>query len=158
MDPEHFEARFSLAKLLAMDAPAEAAVHLEILLKRSPENVEVRFRQAANCRALGQFAEAQEALDALLGNEPNNVEFLLERGQLALDLRQPVEAERFLLRALAQAPHEARTHLAMANCLRMAGKAGEAKQYEDSFQQIDRQRRERHEKLKKKDAVSSGGH
>jgi tetratricopeptide (TPR) repeat protein len=148
LDPDHFEARLYLAKFLDQYFPAEAAPHLALLLKRYPNNREVQFRSATNFRGLGKFDEACEILDSMLKVDPTNVPLLAERGQIALDLRKPAEAEAWLSRALTEAPHDAKLHLALASCLRMNGKEAEAQQHEDILRQMEgRMRRAQDEKF-----------
>ena len=79
IDPDQFEARLLLAKLLMHETPKEATTHFEILLRRDPENNDVRFNLAAAFRSLGQLDEAAKSLDTLLATDPQNVTYLLER-------------------------------------------------------------------------------
>jgi tetratricopeptide (TPR) repeat protein len=139
LDPDHFQARLNLAIFLAPDAPAEAAGHLERLRRSHPDDRRVLFGLASVRRDLGQLDEAQEILDELLALDPDDVTTLLERGLVALDARpdRPEEAERWLRRAYDLDPNSAEVNLALSTCLTRAGRAAEARPYQERFQQLD---------------------
>jgi predicted Zn-dependent protease len=138
--PDHFEARLELAELVAPEDPREAAGLLEALRRRHPDDNRVRYPLALVRRSLGQPDEAKQLLDEVLASEPDHAEALVVRGELALDAQQPAEAERLLRRAWTLAPDEPEANLALSNCLKVQGRADEAKTYEDRFLQIKAQR------------------
>jgi predicted Zn-dependent protease len=138
--PDHFEARLELAELVAPEDPREAASLLEAVRQRHPDDNRVRYPLALVRRSLGQPDEAKHLLDEVLVSEPDHAAALVVRGQLALDAQQPDEAERLLRRAWTLAPDEPETNLALSNCLKVVGRADEAKTYEDRFLQIKAQR------------------
>jgi tetratricopeptide (TPR) repeat protein len=135
--PDHFDARLYLALFRADRAPAEADAELEALHRQAPANNHVRFALAATRRTLGKPDDAARLLDAVLADFPDTVPALLERGQVALELAPPADAEPWLRRAVALAPDDARVNLALATCLRLAGRPADAKAYQDRFQQLD---------------------
>jgi tetratricopeptide (TPR) repeat protein len=139
LDPDHREARRFLAKFLAENHPAEAAPHLEFLQDRYPNDTEVRLWLAENRRNLGRPDEARDILEELLAKEPTHVAALLERGQVALDLRQPEEAERLLRRALELAPRDPTVNKALGDCLQLAGRHAEAKQFQETCHALHQQ-------------------
>jgi Tfp pilus assembly protein PilF len=149
IDPASFPARLYLALFRAEQAPAEAADLLQALHAQAPDDNQVRFALAAVLRNLGKPDEARPLLDAILTAQPENLFALLERGQVALDLEQPRDAEPWLRRALARAPDEPKVNLALASCMQMAGRAAEAKAYQDRYQQLEAERRKRDEAAQK---------
>jgi tetratricopeptide (TPR) repeat protein len=134
--PGHFDARLQLAELVSQTNPREAADHLETLRRRFPEDNRVRFPLGLVRRSLGQLDEARQLLDDVLASEPDHAPALVARGQIALDTQQPAEAERWLRRAWTLEPHEPETNLALGHCLKMLGRAEEAKTYEDRFRRL----------------------
>jgi tetratricopeptide (TPR) repeat protein len=146
LDADHFGARLQMAFLLEQEAPAEAAVHLELLLARQPDNERVRFELAEVQRGLGHLDEASDLLDALLASNPDHLHALLTRGRVAMEAEppQPKEAERWLRRALALAPDDPEVNLGLADCLRMTpDRASEAADYRDRFIRLDAERARR---------------
>jgi tetratricopeptide (TPR) repeat protein len=143
LDPDHFEARLTLAELVAPEDPEEAAGHLEALRRRHPNDNQVRYALALVRRSLGQSDEARQLLDDVLASEPDHAAALVARGQIALDAQQPAEAERWLRRAWDLEPDEPETNLALSNCLKMTGHADEAKTYEERFLRIKAQRKQK---------------
>src|SRR5205085_1667408 len=63
--PDLFDARLQLAEAIALEAPREAAAHLQQLHQRDPSNNQVRFYLASLRRGLGQFEEAGKLLDLM---------------------------------------------------------------------------------------------
>jgi tetratricopeptide (TPR) repeat protein len=139
LDSDHFQARLNLALFLAPDAPAEAATHFQKLRRHHPHDKRVLFGLASVRRDLGQLDEAQEVLDELLALDPDDFTALLERGLVALDAHpdRPEEAERWLRRAYDLDPNSAEVNLALSTCLTRAGRATEARAYQERFQQLD---------------------
>jgi predicted Zn-dependent protease len=150
LDPNHFEARWLLAKTIIQEAPGEAADHLEALRRRRPEDARVRFTLAETRRTLGQLDEAGRLLDEILAAAPNDVPALLERARVALDAQQPADAEPWLRRAEELAPIHPDVHLTLSRCLHLAGRLEEAERYQTRFQQLDTDRKKKQEDLVRK--------
>lgn len=136
-DASNDAARQRLAEILSRYEPAEALPHLEKLRRKRPQDPTLRLHLARCKRGLGEYDQARELLDALLVETPQSVEALLERGQLDLDLGNPAAAEPRLRRAVALEPNRRDPNLALARCLRLAGKDAEAKEFQDRVTQID---------------------
>ncbi len=146
LDPEHFGARLQMAFLLEQEAPAEAAVHLEKLRQRQPDNQRVCFELAEVQRGLGHLDEARDLLDELLAANPDHLGALLARGRVALEAEPPQleQAERWFRRARARAPDDPDVNLALADCLRMTpGRAAEAADYRERFLRLKAERAQR---------------
>jgi len=140
LDADNRQARLRLASALIREEPREAVAHLERMRRRRPDDPEVLLLTARLRRNLGEPEEAGRLLDQLLAAAPNNVPALVERGRVAMDLNHPDDAERWLRRALDLAPVQRReVYLALADCMRLAGRLEEAKQYQDEVDKIDRQ-------------------
>ena len=136
-DPGNDIARQRLAEILSRYEPAEALPHLEKLRQKRPQDPTLRLHLARCKRGLGDYDEARELLDALLAENPQSVDVLLERGQLDLDLGNSAAAEPRLRRAVALEPNRRDPNLALARCLRLAGKDDQAKKFQDRVTQID---------------------
>ncbi len=145
LDPDHLDARMYLALSVAQELPEEAVAHFHRLCQQYPDNKVARFSLASTRRALGQLEEARQVLDEMLASNPNDVSVLIERGYIALDTQRVEDAERWLRRAVELAPSDARSHLALSCCLRVAGKETEAKHYQDRFQQLEAEQTSRRE-------------
>jgi tetratricopeptide (TPR) repeat protein len=135
-DPDHPPARWWLAQALIREEPRAAAPHLEWLRRRG-DDPQVRLLTARFRRTLGEPEEAAGMLDALLAAEPDNVPALIERGRVAMDLNRPEEALRWLAGAQELSPNLRDVNLALADCLRQAGRADEAERYVIKVQEID---------------------
>lgn len=155
--PDHLQARLRLAELLTREAPGEAAPQLDWLQRHKPQHPEVRLLSARLYRNLGQPEKAAPLLDELLAATPDRVPVLVERGRVALELHQPRDAERWLLRALALAPAQRDVNLALADCLRQAGRLDEAKRYQDRAGEIDARLNKVLEELQRKAKGSDAG-
>jgi predicted Zn-dependent protease len=143
IDPDHVDARLQMSRAVVQKSPEEAIAHLEILRRRHPENWEARFGLATARHSLGQLQEAGRLLDEMLAEKPDDVTVLLERGLVALDLDQLGEAERRFRHALKLAPDQPEINLGLSRCLHLAGRAAEAKHYQERFQQLDAEQRRR---------------
>ncbi len=155
LEPEHFEARFFLAKFIALKSPAEAASHYAVLRQRFPENVDVQLWQAENFHNLGKLDEARQIVDTLLPQHGDVVPLLLLRGRIALDLQQGADAERWLGRALELAPRDVPVNLAMIAALQMTGKTAQASRLQERLAEIEAElRRQQAERLEQRKAAS----
>jgi tetratricopeptide (TPR) repeat protein len=141
LDPAHSTARELLARSLLLDAPGEAAFHLQILHERNPNNSAVRFSLATVHRALGDLGPAAVLLDEMLREYPNHVPALLERGRVALDENRPADAERWLGRAVELAPGDGQANHMFSLCLQQTGRTAEAKPYLDRYLAIEGKQR-----------------
>ena len=150
LDPEHFEARRQLADTIAQEAPLETVAYYEMLRQRQPDNADLLYSLAAIRRNLGELEEARRLLDGLLAAQPDHAAGLLERGKVALDQGQLPEAEALLRRARDRQPNDAETNLALSRCLHRAGKAAEAKEYRDRFQELEAEKRRRRDEFMRK--------
>jgi tetratricopeptide (TPR) repeat protein len=135
--PEFLPARLRLVEALVREEPRQAIPHVEWLRQRGPDDAAVRFQTARLYRNLGQSEEAGKLLDALLAATPDKVPVLLERGRVAMDLNRSADAERWLVHAFSLAPEQREVNLALADCLRQAGRLDEAKPYQDKAQEIE---------------------
>ncbi len=135
--PDCVPARLRLVEALLREEPRQAIPHLDWLRQHRPDDVEVRFLTGRLCRNLGQPEEAGKLLDAILAATPDKVPVLVERGRVAMDLNRSEDAERWLKHALSLAPDQRDIHLAMADCLRQAGRLDEAKRHQDRAQEIE---------------------
>lgn len=135
--PDHVPARLRLVEALIREEPRQAVPHLDWLQQHRPNDAEVRFLTARWHRSLGQPEEAAQVLDAILASAPEKAPVLVERGRVAMDLNRSADAERWLRHALALAPEQRDTNLAVADCLRQAGRLDEAKRYQDKAQEIE---------------------
>jgi tetratricopeptide (TPR) repeat protein len=140
LDPDHFQARLNLAMILLAEAPQESLPHLLYLHEHAPEDVRIGYYLGSLYRVLGRLQEARQVLSDLLKDNPDEVSLLLERGELALDEQQLADAERWLRRAFERAPNEPRTNLALSRYYRLTGRAGEAKEYQERFAQLEARR------------------
>jgi tetratricopeptide (TPR) repeat protein len=123
-DPDHFEARLGLARVLLRGHEArEAAGHFERLLQARPDEPEVLLG-LAGCKAeLDDRAGAALLLDRLLAGHPHDARALAERGKLALAAGESERAERWLREAVARAPDDREALYRLVQCLRREGKA-----------------------------------
>jgi tetratricopeptide (TPR) repeat protein len=136
LDPTHRDARFHLALVLQLDAPAEAIGHLEQLRRRFPDDTRVKSTLATLYRNRGRIREAEQVLDEILAADPDHVPALIERGSLALDQGQADRARQWLFRAQRRAPEDAGANFALAAALRATGREDEAKAYHERAQRI----------------------
>jgi predicted Zn-dependent protease len=145
--PEHFDARFALAKSIGQEAPAETTEHLEILASARPEDEDVRYYLAAARRWIGHTDEAASLLDELLARHPDRVQYLLARANVDLDQGHIRAAESRLRAALALAPRHPELNLAMSRCLHLLGKPEEAGEFFARFERAEKDRKKGNSKL-----------
>lgn len=138
-DPDHFRARVLLAAVLVERQPDRAKSHVEYLLRKHPDDIEVQFQAARLHHAVGELEQARSLLDKLLAKNPDLVLVLVERARVAMDLTRPHEAEEFLRRAMSLAPGNRNVHVANCDCLRLAGKDQEAKACVERVRAADEQ-------------------
>lgn len=136
-DPRQEAARQRLAEILSRYDPPAARPHLEHLLRMRPKDPALRLYLARCQRGLGEHEQARKLLDDLLAENAPSMDVLLERGQLDLDMGNAVAAEPRLRRAVALEPNRRDPNLALARCLRLAGKDDEAREFEARVTQID---------------------
>ncbi len=136
IDPEHFQARLSLAFFIAQQNPKEAAVHLERLRRRDPGNKSLSFYLASVLRNLGEVEEARRLLEEMLASDPNQPSALAELGELDMDTDHIESAERLLRKAQGLAPDDPGINLGLSRALNRAGKTSEARSYEERFEQL----------------------
>lgn len=149
MDPEHFEARWTLANSIFPKAPEEAAEHLELLRRRRPFYPHLAQTLAAVRRSLGQTDEAARLLDEILAATPDDVGALLERGMIALDEGDSAKAEAWFRRAEKRAPNTPEVCRALSRCFHLSGRVEEARRYHDRFEQLEGDRNAKREQLYK---------
>jgi tetratricopeptide (TPR) repeat protein len=135
--PTHDAPRQRLAEILSRYDPPAALPHLQQLLQNRPNDPTLRLHLARCQRGLGEHEQARQLLDALLAENPQSVDVLLERGQLDLDMGNPAAAEPRLRRAVALETNRRDPNLALARCLRLAGKEEEAKEFQERVTKID---------------------
>jgi predicted Zn-dependent protease len=154
LTPDHLPAQLRLTEALIRDDPRAAIPHVEKMREHHADNADVRFQTARLRRALGRPDEAAPILDVLLVETPDRVPLLLERGRVALDLQRPADAERWFQRALALAPEQREVNLALADCLRQAGRPDDAERYQAKAQEIEARLQIRLQELTQKGAKS----
>lgn len=135
--PDFRIARMKLADMLVNESPAQATEHIDWLLQGRPNDSAALLLLARKLRAVGDPGKAAETLDRILKSDSDNAVALVERGRSSLELHQMDDAERFLRRAYALAPDRRFVRLALADCLREAGKPAEAEEHRKAVQAID---------------------
>ncbi len=140
IDPEHFQARLSLAFFIAQQNPKESADHLERLHRRDPGNQPLCYYLASTLRDLGEVEEARRLLEEMLASDPNQPSALAELGELDLDTDRIESAERLLRRALELRPDEPKFNLSLSRALNRVGKTSEARYYEERSEQLRKEK------------------
>lgn len=127
LDPEHDDARMKLALVLMEDRLYTAAApHLEIIVRRQPNNL-TAATQLARCRDfLGQEGESEQLLEQVLRREPHFSHALAEWGCIAMRQDRGVLAEACLREALTQEPGNHELLYQLILCLEKNGKTDEA--------------------------------
>lgn len=155
--PDLVAAHMHLGEVLAREDPQAAGVEIEWLNRHAADEPTTHVLTARWRRALGQPEEAIRILDNLLQAEPKNLQALIDRGRVAMDLGKAADAEGWIKQALKLAPGQRDATLAMADCLRQAGRLKEAEVYTEKAQAIKNQLEAKLELLqKKKDAELTG--
>ncbi len=127
LDPEREQARWWLAQgLLEIGHYQEALDHMALLNKIHPDDPDIRIRLALCHFRLNHDAEARALLDGVLAEHPDHGQALLTRGQLELKADHFADAETYLRRAARGMPYDYKAQWALGDCLRRAGKTGEA--------------------------------
>lgn len=130
LDPTRKPTRWRLIGcLLELGAYEEAAEHLELFGRQTPDDPEVPARLARCYVMMKRGDDARQLLDAALAKHPDHGPCLRARGQVALTQSPPpfAEAEVFLQRAATAMPNDYQTHWSLAEALRQQGKTTEAK-------------------------------
>ena len=135
LQPDHFEARLYLAPLPCGEPPAEAALHLQALAAASRITTGSASPWPSSCATSASSKRPRTLLDELLAEQPDNLYGAVRARPVALDLQQPEDAERWLRRAGA-APMTRRSTWRWF-LLPMSGRDGEARQYQERFQQLN---------------------
>ncbi len=126
---EHVEGLRLLARIaMAHEAPREAEILLEKVLKTAPQYHAARYEYArALLRGL-KHLRAREELAALLASDPDNPSYRLTHATACARLgaiEQALSEYRTLAR---RTPESAELHLAIGHALKSLGRAGEAAQ------------------------------
>ena len=134
--PDVDSVRLAMAEIqVALGHFDRARGQLERLRERQPNNPSVLFGLARCDAGTGRYEQARRAYDQLLAANPNDWMVLTERGALAVQLERPQDGEADLRKADSLAPpFVPPTHL--ANCLRLLGKADEARKYQEKVDRI----------------------
>ena len=128
LDPTHELARRYLARALVRRGRyKEAASHFEVLLRRSPDDPELKTGLARSWRYLGRKEEAVALLDAVLGDHPEYGPALRERGRAALAVEAFADAEAWLRKAQRALPYDYDTQFALHQALNGLGRVEDAK-------------------------------
>ena len=136
-DPDHYDARFSLALALGQEAPQEAIQHLEVLRQRRPGDPQLTYYLARRNHTIGRFDECRRLLNELLAADPKHLGALIALAQLDMDEGRVAEAERLLARVLEIAPSAQEALIAMSRCQQLAGRPAEAARYRKQFDEIE---------------------
>jgi tetratricopeptide (TPR) repeat protein len=139
LDPDNEEARLRLGLLLLLERamPAEAAVHLEYLVRKQPDNPDALTRLALCRLTLNRQEEAREILQGVLQAHPRHRLALSAWGELAMQTDQPAEAERCFRQVLAIDRADYLTLFKLHKCLRQLGKDREAQATEDRLRVME---------------------
>lgn len=149
-DPTKDMARLRLAELLSNIAPRDALAHLELLIRKQPNDSPLLFQKAICYRSLGEQEQADQLLAEVLSRNPADFRAILERGQIAMELRQFEAAERWFRKATEIHPERRDPNMSLARCLRLAGKESEAKLYFEKVAKIDADLEQRIKRLREK--------
>ncbi|HEV3082249.1 MAG TPA: tetratricopeptide repeat protein [Gemmataceae bacterium] len=144
LNPDLNMARFHLADiLLAAGNYTEAAVHLEILHGRIPENLWVRLAWARLLIARAQTREGCALLDAWLADappaHPRRLEALDERASAALAMAEFAQVEAFARSALQISPCDERALYSLYSSLNSQGRHEEAGQIQARMTQAKKE-------------------
>ncbi|MBP3954574.1 tetratricopeptide repeat protein [Gemmata sp. G18] len=134
--PDVDSVRLALAEIQVVLGHFDPArKHFEQLRERQPRNPSVLFGLARCAAGAGANEQALTLFNQLLAANPDDWMVLTERGWLAVQLDRPRDGEVDLRRADSLAPpHVPPTHL--VNCLRLLGKADEARKYQEKVDRI----------------------
>jgi tetratricopeptide (TPR) repeat protein len=141
LEPERWGARLRLARLLlSLNNPESARPHLQELLRRHGDDVEVQLLQAQVLRLEGKTDEAVDLLDRLLQSHPHHVDALNLYSQLVSEHEPPQydKAEHLLRLALTENPTKFSTLYTLHKCLHNQGKEKEAAEVRDRLDQMER--------------------
>ncbi len=128
LDADHDEARLRMVGVMIQQSDGqEALAHAEYLLKKLPDNPQVRLR-LAQCQGLcGQQDEARATLDELLRLKPDYAPALAEGGKLALRNQDAVRAEEMLREAVRLDPSDLDARYNLTQALTRNGKSDQAR-------------------------------
>ncbi len=130
LDPTRKLTRWRLIGcLLELGSYEEAAEHLELFGRQTPDDPEVPARLARCYVMMKRGDDARRLLDAAMARHPDNGPCLRARGQVALTHDPPefAEAEEYLRRAVVALPNDYQTRWSYAESLRQQGKTAEAR-------------------------------
>lgn len=138
LQPEHAEARLSLARALrAAGRGDESLAEFDRLLATQPENVDLRYERASvNFFDRGQFSEAIAAFDNLIAEQPRHLPSWLSRGHALRALGRLPEALESFERAIAIDPSLADHHVCAGQLLLALGRDQDAREAFDRAVQI----------------------
>jgi tetratricopeptide (TPR) repeat protein len=138
VDPDHDEARQSLAALLLLTHKAnEARSEFKRLRQRRPDDPLVQVQLARCLGEVGQQDKARALVDEALTRWPDHPAVLAERGRMAVDEGQYEQAEPLLRRALEKNFNDNRTRFQLQLCLRQQGKIAEAQEQQKQLRQSE---------------------
>jgi tetratricopeptide (TPR) repeat protein len=141
VEPDRWGVRMRLVRLHLERNNAEAArPHLDELMRRHGDELDVRIAQARCLFIEGENAQASALLDGVLESHPKNFEALYYRGFLALqaDPSRDAEAESYLIRALAERPADIHALHSYHQALEHQGKKREAALVEKKTKQAEK--------------------
>lgn len=129
LDPTRTLTRWSLIDAtMGLGGYEEAARHLEIMAKETPDDPAVPARLARCYLLLSRGDEAERVIDEALRKYPDNGQCLRTRGQISLLRGRPAEAEVALRRAVELLPSDYQAHQLLFQSLQQQpNKVGEAK-------------------------------
>ncbi|MCX7421176.1 MAG: tetratricopeptide repeat protein [Planctomycetia bacterium] len=130
--PNRFDIRLKLGlALMELNNTQEAIPHFDWLLKKRPENPDVKTGWGRLLVQLGKNDMAREALEAVQRSHPEHVESLIALGQLELAENNLDRAIQLLQKGTQHERHNSEVRYALANALQQAGRSREAReQYE----------------------------
>lgn len=140
--PDVDSVRLAVAEIqVVLGRFGQAREHFERLRERQPQNASVLFGIARCAAGTGENDKALQLFTRLLEANPNDWMVLTERGWLAVQLDRPQDGEADLRRADALAPPDV-PPTQLVKCLRLLGKAEEARKYQEKVDRIlaDRKR------------------
>jgi tetratricopeptide (TPR) repeat protein len=148
-NPDYPDAHLRLGELLLVSRRyPEARAHYQFVLQKDAEHAGALLGLAHCQRAAGQLAEARVTLDHLLSSAPNNAVALLLRGQVELDAIDASAALPVLRRAETLNPRDRLTLEPLVTALRLLNQEEEARKYDDTLAQIDKDQKRLEEVVK----------
>jgi FimV-like protein len=139
--PDRDDVRLHLSRLLVLDNPNDALRHLEQLVARKPDDLELQMELAHAYMAAGDLDKARSLMDDILERDPDNSRALSEKGALLVATDRIVEGEALLRRAIAKDRSNVDAQYQLYLCLgRQEGRETERDAQRDLHKRIEADR------------------